>query len=222
MFCKNCGKEIPSDARFCEYCGTQNDAAGTVGQAPSQAPFTPYPQTPNPGQPFNPNGQPPFPVQPPFPPQPQYYNQFQPKKPKFVKLFLISFLITLGVLGLIIGAIFIFSPDPKLSEPTMTSAVDSVTKEPTAATDTFTTSDQVIYATVLLSNAPKNTKVTAKWEYQDPYTLIDTVDINSTETNQYIAFSLTNQSSGFPAGEYCCSFFLDGVFYKTIYFTVTE
>jgi hypothetical protein len=139
-----------------------------------------------------------------------------------VKLFLISFLITLGVLGLIIGAIFVFSPDPKLSDPTMASAIDSFTMEPTAVTDTFSTNDQVIYATVLLSNAPKNTKVAAKWECRDPYTLIDTVDINSTETSQYIAFSLASQGFGFPAGEYCCSLFLNDVFYKTLYYTVTD
>ena len=38
MYCKNCGKEIPEDARFCPQCGTPQDVAtdNVQNDAPEQ------------------------------------------------------------------------------------------------------------------------------------------------------------------------------------------
>ncbi len=43
MFCRNCGKQLPDYARFCDACGTQ---VGIVSpDAPSNSPVTPAPDT---------------------------------------------------------------------------------------------------------------------------------------------------------------------------------
>jgi uncharacterized membrane protein YhaH (DUF805 family) len=79
MFCKNCGKEISDDSRFCEYCGA-NFAAG--GAPPTGAPYVP-PQQPAyypPPQGYAPQ-QPYYPPQGYAPPQAGYYPpSYQPPK----------------------------------------------------------------------------------------------------------------------------------------------
>lgn len=35
MFCKNCGKEIPNDSKFCQFCGTQQDQFNQVDDIPT-------------------------------------------------------------------------------------------------------------------------------------------------------------------------------------------
>ena len=37
MFCGNCGKEIPNNAKFCNHCGAlQNNTAAQADQTPQQ------------------------------------------------------------------------------------------------------------------------------------------------------------------------------------------
>ncbi|MDR1720159.1 MAG: zinc ribbon domain-containing protein [Dysgonamonadaceae bacterium] len=50
MFCENCGKEIPNDSRFCEYCGASLAAAPTVTTTPPPSPAS----TPPSAQPSSP------------------------------------------------------------------------------------------------------------------------------------------------------------------------
>ena len=38
VFCRSCGKQIETDARFCRYCGTRQAETGSGGTAASSAP----------------------------------------------------------------------------------------------------------------------------------------------------------------------------------------
>lgn len=53
MFCSNCGKQLPDDAKFCNYCGAvQNvnvqNAKGTTNKVPEQSGYEVKPRVEKP------------------------------------------------------------------------------------------------------------------------------------------------------------------------------
>lgn len=40
MFCKNCGKQIPDNTKFCNYCGAQQVTDNNMNSAPNQQSYT--------------------------------------------------------------------------------------------------------------------------------------------------------------------------------------
>lgn len=72
MFCPNCGKQNPDDAKFCESCGSTLSAAAAPKAASASAPPAPPPQPP----PAQYNAPPPQAYQ--SPPRQQYYQQPPP------------------------------------------------------------------------------------------------------------------------------------------------
>jgi hypothetical protein len=111
---------------------------------------------------------------------------------------------------------------PELTEATMASEIDPNTQKAVTKTDRFQTDTAVIYATALLIDAPKDTKITATWVYADDKTEIASVDVLSTQTSQYVSFSLSRPDNGFPAGEYQVELVIDGKTAETLWFTVEE
>lgn len=80
MFCRSCGKQLPDDSAFCEFCGAQLGGAqpggGALGQPPQpgQNPqMTPQYQQPAPA----------VPQYPPIPHQQEAQGQFQPVQGQF-------------------------------------------------------------------------------------------------------------------------------------------
>ena len=67
MYCPNCGKQNPDDAKFCESCGAPTGASET----PKAAPPPPPPPPPQ-------YSAPPPPSQPAYAPPPQPYHHQQP------------------------------------------------------------------------------------------------------------------------------------------------
>ena len=111
---------------------------------------------------------------------------------------------------------------PQLTEAAMASKINPDTQKAETRTDRFQADTAVIYATALLVDAPKNTKITATWTYTDDKTEIASVDVLSTETSQYVSFSLSRPDNGFPAGEYQVELVIDGKTAETLWFTVEE
>ena len=95
MFCRNCGKELAPDTRFCGNCGTPVDNVNPVIQEEKPAPAPTFEETPIP----EPIPEPaPAPVSEPAP---------TPKKKKSgFKKFIISFVAIIAVLGITVAAAF--------------------------------------------------------------------------------------------------------------------
>ena len=87
MLCPKCGKEIPDDARFCIFCGTEVKAEQP--EKPAEAP----PEPPVPSEP---------PVAPPPPPPPPK-KEVKDTTGRFVSLvkFIVLYCITFGIYGLV-------------------------------------------------------------------------------------------------------------------------
>ncbi len=210
-FCASCGAPVTTPGHFCASCGAplQFTQEGTHVSPPAgtQAPTSSY------GTPVNTSA---------------YTNTAEQPltvKPKRGKGWLIALLIVLALAaGLIIllslnGGEVSFST-ANLSEYAIASEVDPVLLSPTVKADVFSTDAPIVYATVLVRNAPEDTLVTAKWVYEDESYDIGTSELFTTETNQYLAFNLTIPDTGFPVGSYRVDISLNGEFQKSMTFTV--
>ncbi len=201
LFCTKCGAELQSDARFCRACGAPtgvpNAAADPVSaQQPRQSHAS--------GEPFDAQ------------PQPK-----QKKKRRGCLISILAVIVLFIVLAIANGGEFRFST-ANISEPAMASSVDPVSMKPVSKTDVFSPQSPIIYATALVKNAPSDTKISAKWIYVDAKIDIATVDVKTTQTNQYVAFNLTRPANGFPAGEYKVEIYLNDKLKETIKFTVKK
>ncbi len=106
-----------------------------------------------------------------------------------------------------------------ISEATIAASVDETTMEPLDNTTVFFTNAPIIYASVLVENAPDDTVVTAVWSIDGEEAA--TSDYTLTEVNQYVAFHLAPAAgAAFPAGDYTVTLYLDGNEEETLEFTV--
>ncbi|HOR85463.1 MAG TPA: zinc-ribbon domain-containing protein [Bacillota bacterium] len=190
-YCEGCGKSLPDNAAFCENCGKElSFGAGFCkycGTAVKKIQENPVAQAER-GRPA--------------------------AKPKKKKGCLIALLSIVGIIVLLIAMAIanggeISYSTAKLSEAVMASEVDPVTMKPVAKTDTFSAQTPVIYAAVLVRNAPDDTKISTKWTYIPENYEIIMLDFNTTEASQYVAFHVSKPDQGFPLGEYKVEFFLN-------------
>lgn len=207
MYCPNCGQQIPDDTRFCPHCGQQSKPAQTQPasqQTPQQVPYQQAYQQ----QPYQ---------------QPPY--QQQPVKPKkktgcLIGAIVAGVLVVALIIALILGGGSCSVTTARLTDAAMASMVDPDTLQAVSKTNRFSPATPVIYATALLKNAPEDTLITAKWYYVTEDIDIASVDIESTETNQYISFSLSRPDNGFPVGDYEVELYIDGELSETLKFSV--
>lgn len=194
MYCQKCGAELSEGANFCNSCGTRLEAARQ--QAPQS-----YQQDGIPQQPA---------------------VKAKRKKGCLIPILIaLALIIVLIVLALGNGGEVSFST-ANLQEMATASEVNSDTMKPVSKTSTFTTQAPVIYATVLVKNAPEGTKLSAKWIYLPESFEIAAVDFSTTEVNQYVAFNLTKPVDGFPPGKYSVEFFLGDKPAGSLEFDVTQ
>lgn len=220
MFCQNCGRQIPEESKFCPHCGQQATPAQTQ-ETPQQA--QPIQQETQPIQQQAPYQQPlnqPAPYQQPVQ---QPYQQPLKKKKKtgcLIGIIIAVVLVAVLIILLIIGGGSCSITSARLTETAMASEVDADTQQAVSKTDEFSPDAPVIYATALLNNAPEDTLITAKWRYVTEDIDIASVDLESTETSQYISFSLSAPDNGFPVGDYEVELYIDGTLEETLKFTV--
>ena len=108
---------------------------------------------------------------------------------------------------------FVIESKATLSEVTLTKEVDAKTQEPLAKTVAFTPSQQKIYCTTKISDAPPKTEVKAVWTVQDvpgnkKGEIIDQASVE-TEGTRYLSFSLSKSSDRWPTGKYSVALFID-------------
>jgi len=113
-----------------------------------------------------------------------------------------------------------------LSDATMCLGVDSEAK-PLNPTDEFGVNTPEIFCSVKLSNAPDDTEISSEWIYVkgevegvEDY-VIDTVPLTA-EGTQYLRFSLSRPTDGWPVGEYELNLYVDGKKKVTVPFTVSR
>jgi hypothetical protein len=206
MYCPNCGQQIPDDTRFCPHCGQQSkpsQAQQAQQQVPQQVPYQqtyqqPYQQAPYPQQPVKP----------------------KKKTGCLIGAIVAGVLVVALIIALILGGGSCSVTTARLTETAMASMVDPETMQAVSKTDRFRPDTSVIYATALLKNAPEDTLITAKWYYVTEDIDIASVDIESTETNQYVSFSLSRPDNGFPVGDYEVALYIDGELSETLKFSV--
>lgn len=206
MYCPNCGQQIPDDTRFCPHCGQQSkpsQAQQAQQQVPQQVPYQqtyqqPYQQAPYPQQPVKP----------------------KKKTGCLIGAIVAGVLVVALIIALILGGGSCSVTTARLTETAMASMVDPETMQAVSKTDRFRPDTPVIYATALLKNAPEDTLITAKWYYVTEDIDIASVDIESTETNQYVSFSLSRPDNGFPVGDYEVALYIDGELSETLKFSV--
>ncbi|MDW7657172.1 MAG: zinc ribbon domain-containing protein [Bacillota bacterium] len=202
MYCPNCSQQIPDDTRFCPHCGQQSkpsQAQQAPQQAPQQVPYQqPYQQAP--------------------------YQQ-QPDKPKkktgcLIGAIVAGVLVIALIIALIVGGGSCSLTTARLTDAAMASMIDPDSLQAVNKTDRFSTDTPIIYATALLKNAPEDTLITAKWYYVTEDIDIASVDLESTETNQYVSFSLSRPDNGFPIGDYEVELYVDEELSVTLEFSV--
>ncbi len=199
LYCVRCGAEIEPGARFCRSCGTPACGEGEpASDIPQQSR-----QNSNKSEAS----------------QPQPEPKSKKKKRRGCLLSVLGVLALLMVLAIANGGEIGFST-ANISQPAMASSVDASTKQPINKTDVFSVQTPVIYATVLVKNAPSDTRITAKWTYVDGKIDIGTVNFQTTQTSQYVAFHLTRPDSGFPAGAYKVEIYLNDKLKETMKFSV--
>jgi hypothetical protein len=168
-------------------------------------------------------------VQPPYampPIQPVYAQPMPPAKPKkkrtglLVGVIISAAIIVALVIFVAVGGGSCSFTTANLANAAMASKVDQTTQQAVTITDTFATNTAIIYATALLKNAPEDTVITAKWYFVTDNLEIASVDIKSTEISQYVVFSLSKPTNGFPTGDYKVELYIDGKLNKTLTFKV--
>lgn len=124
------------------------------------------------------------------------------------------------ILVLIAGTLAGCTLEPKLTDITLASEVDEDAYEVVTETDEFQPDTPVIYVLAHLETAPKGTEITAEWWYLEEDLLIDDVTVDSTEKNQPVLFSLTNNGKPWPSGGYEVRLFINGEEVDHEYFDV--
>jgi hypothetical protein len=89
---------------------------------------------------------------------------------------------------------------PSLSKLNLGTKVDNETKEVIDPTAGFEKSTPIIYASVLIKNAPPGTLLKAYWE-REGRPVIDPIELEA-EGSRYAAFTLKKPPEGFRSGNY--------------------
>ncbi|MFP4457501.1 MAG: stalk domain-containing protein [Clostridia bacterium] len=87
-------------------------------------------------------------------------------------------------------------------------------------TDTFSTDTPYIYATGMLYNASGVTKLKSEWYYLEKEEFIDSVEVETEESNAEFYFSLSMPDTGWPKGFYEVRLFIDGEYQESLEFKV--
>ena len=211
MYCQNCGQKIPDDSRFCPLCGQSNTPPQSQ-QTPQQDPQ----QEPN-QQPYQQ-----MPYQQPYQQGPYQQQPVRAKKKTgcLIGAIVSAVLIVVLVIALIAGGGSCSVTTARLTNAAMASMINPDTLQAVSKTNHFSPDTPIIYATAMLKNAPEDTLVTAQWYYVTDDIDIASVDIESTETNQFISFSLSRPDNGFPVGDYEVALYVDGELSVTLEFSV--
>jgi len=133
-------------------------------------------------------------------------------------------LVIFNVLVFSIFVLFLTACDfssTKLSNIEVAGGIDK-SNQPLDIKDVFQNDSSVIYVTGSISNAPARTVVSIEWIYldADPEVLIDSVDLNVSETDMDFAFSLTKPTAGWPSGDYEARIYVDSTLEETVSFSV--
>jgi hypothetical protein len=131
-------------------------------------------------------------------------------------------MLTLLPLG---GCSVLKSAPPAVVSVTATDQVDAKTMAPVRAVDTFPKDVKLIYASALVTNPVKGTRVEARWGYDKEgtgsFVPVDdkSVDFPAASKQNYVAFSLKPVTTFFP-GTYKVEILLDGKTTKELTFKV--
>ena len=110
----------------------------------------------------------------------------------------------------------------KLSEPAMTDRIDQKTQAPIEIKDRFSPDTGTIYATIKLSDAPKNTEIKALFYMLGDSERQIAEDSFVTNGTGYVSFSLDGPPSGWPLSRYKVAFLLNGKVREELFFTVAS
>lgn len=111
-----------------------------------------------------------------------------------------------------------------VSDVSLSTAIDSESK-PVAPSNTFAVTDETIYLTLRLNNAPAGTQVTARLTYLggEAANMVNQVLFNNTLSGQgskYMSFAMKSPPGGFPQGNYQVSVSANGKDIASMPFTV--
>jgi len=122
-----------------------------------------------------------------------------------------SIVMLVTVMALLLSGCGLVSSDPPaIGSLTLTNQVDEHTKAATTPLTTFPAQTSQFYASVHVLNPIKQTKVMARWYYDQK--LVDEYELAfDVKGDRYVAFQLTSSAGKpFPAGSYKIEVLLDG------------
>jgi len=142
-----------------------------------------------------------------------------------LKRLLLAWLLPAAIL---LGGCSLLSQSPPAVGPvTLTDKVAEKTMAPLNPTDKFSTATQLIYASALVQNARKGTRVDAEWTFdkegQGTYVPVDSSGVTFPQAGKenYVAFSLKAVTTFMP-GTYKVRILLDGKPAREATFTIAE
>jgi len=110
----------------------------------------------------------------------------------------------LAIILLVAGLLLVFSGcqlfTPALSELEIGTRVDDSSKKVIENLDVIDRDVPVIYASVFLRNAPKDTTIKATWQKEEREAL-EPIEV-TTSGSRYVAFTFKKPLEGFRTGEY--------------------
>jgi hypothetical protein len=108
----------------------------------------------------------------------------------------------------------------RLSDPAMSTAVDSNSQAPLEKATIFSADVKKLYATIQVKNAPADTKIRAVFSYLEGTRQQIAEDTIAAEGSKYLSFSLNPPESGWPVGRYEVEFYLNNEVKEKIGFSV--
>lgn len=105
-----------------------------------------------------------------------------------------------------------------ITDAVMAKSIQPETFRPIDITNSFPTNQKVFHAIISLVNAPQNTTVKVVWETANDQKIAE-FELTSSGTRN-LDFTLTSATDYFPAGEYKAAIFLNGVYNRTLPFSV--
>ena len=102
----------------------------------------------------------------------------------------------------------------------MSEKVEAVSMAPIDPADSFLSTVSTLQATILVSNAPFNTTITAKFYFGEENRKAIAEDTITTNGSGYASFALNPPESGWPTGKYQVEFYLNGEIKETLTFRI--
>lgn len=108
----------------------------------------------------------------------------------------------------------------RLSDPAMSTAIDTTTKAPLEKATIFPADVKTLYATVQIKGAPADTGVKAVFHYLEGNKQQIAEDTVKTEGSRYVSFTLNPPETGWPVGRYEVEFLLNNEVKEKIGFSI--